>query len=65
MLVYSFEFLLIVVVLTFRDGVEPKSALSVISARLLFSVLGFLMLGMLIYTIATDGSPFRRELLTP
>ncbi|KAL4319947.1 hypothetical protein GQ457_18G006360 [Hibiscus cannabinus] len=34
-------------------------------ARIVFSVLGFLMLGTLIYTILTDGSPFRKELLTP
>lgn len=44
---------------------ESKSILSVVSARVLFSVLGCLMLGTLVYTIATDGSPFRRELLTP
>ncbi|KAL3830495.1 hypothetical protein ACJIZ3_019297 [Penstemon smallii] len=48
-----------------KDGIESKIKLSVVSARVVFSVLGFLMLGTLIYTIATDGSPFRLELLTP
>ncbi|KAI5589485.1 hypothetical protein BDE02_05G166300 [Populus trichocarpa] len=38
---------------------------AVMSARIAFSVLGFLMLGTLIYTLLTDGSPFRKELLTP
>ncbi|KAG6776248.1 hypothetical protein POTOM_019754 [Populus tomentosa] len=51
--------------LTFR-GVEQKMKQSaVMSARIAFSVLGFLMLGTLIYTLLTDGSPFRKELLTP
>lgn len=44
---------------------ESKSTLSVVSARFLFSILGCLMLATLVYTIATDGSPFRKELLTP
>ncbi|KAH9691987.1 hypothetical protein KPL70_016260 [Citrus sinensis] len=43
---------------------EGKSS-SVVIARIVFSVLGFLMLGTLIYTLLTDGSPFRKELLTP
>jgi hypothetical protein len=30
-----------------------------------FAALGVLMVGTLVYTCATDGSPFRRELLTP
>nr|XP_034931238.1 uncharacterized protein LOC118061783 [Populus alba]XP_034931239.1 uncharacterized protein LOC118061783 [Populus alba]XP_034931240.1 uncharacterized protein LOC118061783 [Populus alba]XP_034931241.1 uncharacterized protein LOC118061783 [Populus alba]XP_034931242.1 uncharacterized protein LOC118061783 [Populus alba] len=38
---------------------------AVMSARIAFSVLGFLMLGTLIFTLLTDGSPFRKELLTP
>lgn len=33
--------------------------------RALFLVLGFTMVATLIYTISTDGLPFRRELLTP
>ncbi|XP_049931191.1 uncharacterized protein LOC116267580 isoform X2 [Nymphaea colorata] len=37
----------------------------VIAARVLFSVLGLFMLATLLYTIFTDGSPFRKEVLTP
>ncbi|KAI3465419.1 hypothetical protein Pfo_022082 [Paulownia fortunei] len=48
-----------------KEGMESKGILSVVSARVLFSFLGCLMLGTLVYTIATDGSPFRREILTP
>ncbi|KAK4428394.1 hypothetical protein Salat_1139000 [Sesamum alatum] len=48
-----------------KDGTESKSFLSVVSARVLFAGLGCLMLGTLIYTIATDGSPFRRDVLSP
>ncbi|KAL8058346.1 hypothetical protein ABFX02_03G012000 [Erythranthe guttata] len=50
---------------TKKDGTESKSIISVVVARVIFSLLGCLMLGTLIYTIATDGSPFRQELLTP
>uniref|UniRef100_A0A6N2NM16 Transmembrane protein n=1 Tax=Salix viminalis TaxID=40686 RepID=A0A6N2NM16_SALVM len=47
-------------------GVEQKMKRSaVMSARIAFGALGFLMLGTLIYTLLTDGSPFRKELLTP
>ncbi|GFP98596.1 hypothetical protein PHJA_002003500 [Phtheirospermum japonicum] len=48
-----------------KDAVESKSILSVVSAKVIFIVLGCLMLATLVYTIATDGSPFRRELFTP
>ncbi|KAL0361795.1 UNVERIFIED_CONTAM: hypothetical protein Sradi_3864000 [Sesamum radiatum] len=48
-----------------KDGTESKRFLSIVSARVLFTALGCLMLGTLIYTIATDGSPFRRDVLTP
>ncbi|KAK8292615.1 hypothetical protein V6Z12_D06G132800 [Gossypium hirsutum] len=49
-----------------RDGTKPKGKHSSVAiARILFSVLGCLMLGILIYTLLTDGSPFRKELLTP
>ncbi|CAA0810881.1 Unknown protein [Striga hermonthica] len=47
------------------DEAESESIVSVVSARVLFSFLGCLMLGTLVYTIATDGSPFRKDLLTP
>ncbi|OAY86132.1 hypothetical protein ACMD2_18257 [Ananas comosus] len=33
--------------------------------RVLFTALGLFMLATLVYTLVTDGSPFRRELLTP
>jgi hypothetical protein len=33
--------------------------------RAVFAALGALMLGTLVYTCVTDGSPFRLELLTP
>ncbi|KAF7812756.1 uncharacterized protein G2W53_033732 [Senna tora] len=37
----------------------------VVTLRILFSVLGVFMLLTLAYTIITDGSPFRMDLLTP
>ncbi|CAK9174165.1 unnamed protein product [Ilex paraguariensis] len=48
-----------------KDGVEQKKKFSFLAARVLFSALGCLMLGTLSYTLITDGSPFRREVLTP
>ncbi|XP_057794644.1 uncharacterized protein LOC131010953 isoform X2 [Salvia miltiorrhiza] len=49
-----------------REEVESKkSILSVVSARVVFCVLGCLMLSTLVYTISTDGSPFRQGVLTP
>ncbi|CAK7346719.1 unnamed protein product [Dovyalis caffra] len=46
--------------------VEQKTKQSaVVTTKIAFSVLGFLMLGTLIYTLITDGSPFRKELFTP
>lgn len=51
--------------LLFRNEVGKKRMFSVVSARVLFSVLGCVMLGTLLYTLVTDGSPFRKELFTP
>ncbi|KAH7849698.1 hypothetical protein Vadar_021670 [Vaccinium darrowii] len=48
-----------------KDGVEDKRRFSVVPTRIFFSALGCLMLATLVYTISTDGSPFRRELFTP
>ncbi|KAK3426156.1 hypothetical protein EUGRSUZ_F02672 [Eucalyptus grandis] len=49
-----------------KDGIEQnKQHFPVIIARITFIVLGCLMLATLLYTIFTDGSPFRKELLTP
>ncbi|XP_057816569.1 uncharacterized protein LOC131029910 isoform X2 [Cryptomeria japonica] len=38
---------------------------SVVVARMAFVTMGFIMLITLVYTIITDGSPFRKDLLTP
>ncbi|XP_062159136.1 uncharacterized protein LOC133866585 isoform X2 [Alnus glutinosa] len=49
-----------------KDGMEQKWKHSYVwTFRILFSALGFLMLGTLIYTLLSDGSPFREELFTP
>ncbi|KAF9603981.1 hypothetical protein IFM89_039335 [Coptis chinensis] len=48
-----------------NDSERKKTFFSVVAARFLFTALGCLMLGTLISTILTDGSPFRKELLTP
>lgn len=49
-----------------RNGTERKRTFfSVTTARILFTALGLLQLGTLIYTLLTDGSPFRKELMTP
>ncbi|XVE55088.1 hypothetical protein DITRI_Ditri03aG0132800 [Diplodiscus trichospermus] len=51
---------------TNKDDTKPNGKHSPVAvARILFSLLGCLMLGTLIYTLLTDGSPFRKELLTP
>ncbi|KAJ8747701.1 hypothetical protein K2173_014375 [Erythroxylum novogranatense] len=48
------------------DGAEQGVKHSpVVIVRVIFTVLGFLMLGTLVYTIVTAGSPFRKELLNP
>ncbi|KAI5654636.1 hypothetical protein M9H77_31823 [Catharanthus roseus] len=44
---------------------EERNIFSVVVARVLFSALGCLMLGTLIYTIITAGSPFHRHVLFP
>ncbi|RVW94849.1 hypothetical protein CK203_034536 [Vitis vinifera] len=49
-----------------KNGTIQKRTFSpIVTARISFSLLGLLMLGTLIYTLLTDGSPFRKELLTP
>ncbi|KAL2324677.1 hypothetical protein Fmac_023735 [Flemingia macrophylla] len=48
-----------------NDTAPKREYSSVVPLRILFSILGATMLGTLVYTIVTDGSPFRRELLTP
>ncbi|KAJ7006358.1 hypothetical protein NC653_005648 [Populus alba x Populus x berolinensis] len=51
--------------LTYRGAEQKTKQSAVVTARIAFSILGLLMLGTLIYTLITDGSPFRKELLTP
>ncbi|KAL2900169.1 Major facilitator superfamily domain-containing protein 2B, partial [Bienertia sinuspersici] len=46
-------------------GAASGSSLQLISVEVIFSALGCLMLGMLLYTILTYGSPFNKEILTP
>ncbi|XP_030952120.1 uncharacterized protein LOC115975476 [Quercus lobata] len=49
-----------------KDDTQQKRNHSfVVTLRILFVILGCLMLGTLVYTLLTDGSPFRKELLTP
>ncbi|CAJ1976877.1 unnamed protein product [Sphenostylis stenocarpa] len=49
-----------------RNGTAPqRKHSSVVILRILFIILGAVMLGTLVYTLITDGSPFRTELLTP
>ncbi|KAJ0922589.1 hypothetical protein HanPSC8_Chr05g0205661 [Helianthus annuus] len=47
------------------DVTEHRKGVSVITARVIFAVLGCFMLGTLLYTLIVDGSPFRSELYTP
>ncbi|GMY29649.1 hypothetical protein FCV25MIE_24891, partial [Fagus crenata] len=42
-----------------------KGSTPVVTMRIIFSALGCLMLGTLVYTLLIDGSPFHKELLTP
>ncbi|KAF7812717.1 uncharacterized protein G2W53_033693 [Senna tora] len=51
-----------------RNGAEAEQKGKnsfVATLRILFSVLGVFMLLTLVYTLITDGSPFRMDLLTP
>ncbi|XP_071711269.1 uncharacterized protein [Rutidosis leptorrhynchoides] len=48
-----------------KDVTEHSKGPSVVTSMIIFSVLGFLMLGTLLYTIIVAGSPFRAELYTP
>ncbi|KAK6792353.1 hypothetical protein RDI58_011434 [Solanum bulbocastanum] len=48
-----------------KTETEQQRKCSLLTARILFPALGSLMLVTLIYTIVTDGSPFRRDVFTP
>lgn len=51
---------------SFKDGVGLRDKKSlVVPARFVFGALGCVMLGALVYTCLTDGSPFRMDLLYP
>lgn len=52
-------------VLLRNDDESKLKFSSVMFGRILFSFLGVLVLATVIYTIITDGFPFRKELLTP
>lgn len=47
------------------NAMHKKSSFQLTAARVIFSLLGCLMLGVLVYTTLNYGSPFRKELLTP
>jgi uncharacterized oligopeptide transporter (OPT) family protein len=50
----------------FRQGnLSQKNCSCVIIGRIIFSILGIFMAAIVTYTVITDGSPFRKELLTP
>ncbi|XP_072960727.1 uncharacterized protein [Typha angustifolia] len=51
--------------LSFRNDVRKAKCSFVIFWRIFFSVLGLFLASVVTYTLVTDGSPFRRELLTP
>ncbi|XP_027934561.1 uncharacterized protein LOC114190016 isoform X1 [Vigna unguiculata] len=48
-----------------NDIAPQRKHSSVMTLRILFSILGLVMLGTLVYTAVTAGSPFRLELLNP
>lgn len=52
-------------VLLRNDGEQKMMCSSVVFGRVLFSTLAVVMLAIIIYTVVTDGLPFRMELLTP
>ncbi|KAJ8446081.1 hypothetical protein Cgig2_017583 [Carnegiea gigantea] len=47
------------------NAMHEKSSFQLPAARVIFSLLGCLMLGVLVYTTLNYGSPFHKELLTP
>ena len=50
----------------FRQGnLSQRKCSYVIIGRIIFSILGIFMATVVIYTVITDGLPFRKELLTP
>ncbi|KAJ9545968.1 hypothetical protein OSB04_025675 [Centaurea solstitialis] len=47
------------------DVMDHRREFSVVTARVIFSALGCLMLGTFIYTLIANGSPFQSGVLTP
>ncbi|XP_020674257.1 uncharacterized protein LOC110093648 [Dendrobium catenatum] len=52
-------------VLLRKDGESKVNCSSVVLGRIVFSALGIIMSAIVVYTLVTDGWPFRMELLTP
>ncbi|ONK80871.1 uncharacterized protein A4U43_C01F22680 [Asparagus officinalis] len=52
-------------ILSRNDGHQKMTCCSLLMWRVVFSVLAVFMSAVVIYTVATDGLPFRKELLTP
>nr|CAB3468267.1 unnamed protein product [Digitaria exilis] len=48
-----------------QGNLSQKKCSYVIVGRIIFSILGIFMASVVIYTVITDGLPFRKELLTP
>lgn len=48
-----------------QDNLSQRKCSFVIVGRIIFSILGVLMAAVVIYTVVTDGLPFRKDLLTP
>ncbi|XP_057424714.1 uncharacterized protein LOC130718209 [Lotus japonicus] len=48
-----------------NDTRTKRKTFFVVMLRILFSILGVVMLGTLVYTLVTAGSPFRMEIFTP
>ncbi|RZB44361.1 uncharacterized protein LOC114402778 isoform X2 [Glycine soja] len=57
---------IVLIALLGRNGTAPqRQRSSVVTLRIIFSILGVVMLGTLVYTLVTNGSPFRKGVLTP
>ncbi|XP_015694366.1 uncharacterized protein LOC102705259 isoform X2 [Oryza brachyantha] len=48
-----------------QGNLSQRKSSFVITGRIIFSILGAMMAAIVIYTVITDGLPFRKELLTP
>uniref|UniRef100_A0A0E0LCY8 Uncharacterized protein n=1 Tax=Oryza punctata TaxID=4537 RepID=A0A0E0LCY8_ORYPU len=48
-----------------QGNLSQRKSSFVIIGRIIFSILGAMMAAVVIYTVITDGLPFRKDLLTP